>query len=704
MVRGRCHLFADSGRSSRRRARVLGVLLALCAGLMCYILSGEDRNANSAVQRFAREAHAHDRATLKLEFPDEYHATGVLSLPYGDIKEPFEVWYSGLHGMSRIDYYGGMDRTYQRGDLGKYGYACKIVPEFSERTGRTFKGCLHRRGNSNFQIKAQSIIPSPKFFKFKGHEDFRGNNCAKWEHSFNIYNKVNTYTLYTTPSRPYTPVRYEMMGYDTLLSSYYDHYILDYHNFSAWKYQYSVFEIPTDIKCFEFSHEKNVGAVGEINPMFEFMPHTAVQQSPQTLPTPTHTTSRIDPEITSEESLEYLLQELNKMPFVSSDDTSVESSNLLSTNQTSGVGMSPPNKNNSKTSKMNDWLQFRPQTSPRTTRPRTRSTTSSQALLDGTSYQSALRHYEDIVSHLFNTFKASYRKRYPSAHEHERRKDIYRHNMRFIKSRNRQHLGYSLKPNHMADMTDAEVNRMKGLLHEEPPLIGDSPFSIPDKDRGVPLPPHVDWRKAGAVNSVKSQGICGSCYAFAVAGALEGAHFIKTGLKLDLSEQQIVDCTWGFGNRGCKGGYPYRAMQWILKHGGLATEESYGRYLAQEGYCHFKNTSIGARLDKYMSIRKGNTSQLKLAVAFYGPVSILVNTQPKTFKFYGSGIYYDTQCTHALDHAALAVGYGEEKGVSYWIVKNSWSAMWGEEGYIKIAMKDDNCGVAQKAVVVDVKT
>ncbi|EDO44165.1 predicted protein, partial [Nematostella vectensis] len=513
-----------------------------------------------------------------------YHATGVLSLPYGDIKEPFEVWYSGLHGMSRIDYYGGMDRTYQRGDLGKYGYACKIVPEFSERTGRTFKGCLHRRGNSNFQIKAQSIIPSPKFFKFKGHEDFRGKNCAKWEHSFNIYNKVNTYTLYTTPSRPYTPVRYEMMGYDTLLSSYYDHYILDYHNFSAWKYQYSVFEIPTDIKCFEFSHEKNVGAVGEINPMFEFMPHTAVQH------------------------------------------------------------------------------------------------------------------------HLFNAFKASYRKRYPSAHEHEKRKDIYRHNMRFIKSRNRQHLGYSLKPNHMADMTDAEVNRMKGLLHEEPPLIGDSPFSIPDKDRGVPLPPHVDWRKAGAVNSVKSQGICGSCYAFAVAGALEGAHFIKTGLKLDLSEQQIVDCTWGFGNRGCKGGYPYRAMQWILKHGGLATEESYGRYLAQEGYCHFKNTSIGARLDKYMSIRQGNTSQLKLAVAFYGPVSILVNTQPKTFKFYGSGIYYDTQCTHALDHAALAVGYGEEKGVSYWIVKNSWSAMWGEEGYIKIAMKDDNCGVAQKAVVVDVKT
>ena len=55
----------------------------------------------------------------------------------------------------------------------------------------------------------------------------------------------------------------------------------------------------------------------------------------------------------------------------------------------------------------------------------------------------------------------------------------------------------------------------------------------------------------------------------------------QTGELVNLSEQQIIDCTWGFGNRGCKGGYPYRALKWIIKHGGLATEESYGRYLAQ---------------------------------------------------------------------------------------------------------------------------
>lgn len=42
-----------------------------------------------------------------LQFPDDYHTKGVLSLPYGDIVEPFEAWYSKTKKMSRIDYYSG---------------------------------------------------------------------------------------------------------------------------------------------------------------------------------------------------------------------------------------------------------------------------------------------------------------------------------------------------------------------------------------------------------------------------------------------------------------------------------------------------------------------------------------------------------------------------------------------------------------------
>lgn len=59
----------------------------------------------------------------------------------------------------------GMDRTFQREDLGRHGFACKIVPEYSEAKQKTFTGCMHRRGTKKFPIKAQSIIPAPTYFK-----------------------------------------------------------------------------------------------------------------------------------------------------------------------------------------------------------------------------------------------------------------------------------------------------------------------------------------------------------------------------------------------------------------------------------------------------------------------------------------------------------------------------------------------------------
>jgi len=61
-----------------------------------------------------------------------------------------------------------------------------------------------------------------------------------------------------------------------------------------------------------------------------------------------------------------------------------------------------------------------------------------------------------------------------------------------------------------------------------------------------------------------------------------------------------------------------------------------------------------------------------------------------------------SKCGTNLDHAVTAVGWGSENGQEYWIVKNSWATVWGEEGYIRIAITSTDgpgiCGVQDTVV------
>lgn len=83
---------------------------------------------------------------------------------------------------------------------------------------------------------------------------------------------------------------------------------------------------------------------------------------------------------------------------------------------------------------------------------------------------------------------------------------------------------------------------------------------------------------------------------------------------------------------------------------------------------------------------------MKAAIAKQ-PVAVTVDAGAYPFMHYIWGIINDSTCGKNLDHAVTAVGYGVEDGQEYYIVKNSWGADWGEEGYVRIASNGDGAGM-----------
>ncbi|XP_062521369.1 cysteine proteinase 7-like [Corticium candelabrum] len=234
------------------------------------------------------------------------------------------------------------------------------------------------------------------------------------------------------------------------------------------------------------------------------------------------------------------------------------------------------------------------------------------------------------------------------------------------------------------------------------------PFTI-TKEMVQDLPASLNWRLMGAVTPVKDQGICGSCWSFGTAESIEGALFLyhNRTMLVELSQQNLMDCTWGYGNIGCDGGEEWRAYEWIMANGGIATAASYGPYLMADGKCHFEvGTVIGAEISSYVNVTSGNSTALKAALVHYGPVAVNIDASHETFSFYSSGVYFDPNCKNGyadLDHAVLAVGYGTLYGEDYWLIKNSWSNHWGDSGYVLMSMKDNNCGVTTNPTYVNIK-
>eukprot|EP00397_Hematodinium_sp_SG-2012_P015981 GEMP01016289.1.p1 GENE.GEMP01016289.1~~GEMP01016289.1.p1 ORF type:complete len:339 (+),score=69.27 GEMP01016289.1:106-1122(+) len=295
---------------------------------------------------------------------------------------------------------------------------------------------------------------------------------------------------------------------------------------------------------------------------------------------------------------------------------------------------------------------------------------------------------------LFADFMETHEKKYGEK-EQDERFNIFLGNLKFIEEENAKGHTYTLGITKFADLTADEFGRLY-LSGLKPSLEG---INILQKDKysGAKLADSVDWSEKGAVTPIKDQGQCGSCWAFSSTGALEGAFQIATGKLVSMSEQQFVDCAKSrYGNFGCGGGMYNNVFNYLRNHT-QCTEEAYP-YQAVAAECTYEtcdqpgNSAFGAGVvTGYNEVDEEEEALMEALQK--QPVSVAIEADQAVFQLYHDGVLTDEGCGHDLDHAVLAVGYGELNSVKYWKVKNSWGPSWGKEGYILIGRGMDECGI-----------
>ncbi len=191
----------------------------------------------------------------------------------------------------------------------------------------------------------------------------------------------------------------------------------------------------------------------------------------------------------------------------------------------------------------------------------------------------------------------------------------------------------------------------------------------------------------GIASSVKNQGSCGSCWAFAAVGLMESMILKKDGIEVDLSEQQLVSCNpWGWG---CNGGLWPNDM--LVDPGAML--ESCFPYTATDAPCN-DSCPTPYKIDGWAFVTADNevppVEEIKQAIYTYGAVQAGVYVD-RWFQAYTGGVL--DRCKRRVNytnHAIILCGWDDAKGA--WLLKNSWGTGWGEDGYMWISYGCDAVG------------
>lgn len=203
---------------------------------------------------------------------------------------------------------------------------------------------------------------------------------------------------------------------------------------------------------------------------------------------------------------------------------------------------------------------------------------------------------------------------------------------------------------------------------------------------------------------------CGACWVHGSLSMIQDRLKIKKnalGIDVMLGRQTLLNCASqeGYGN-GCDGGDTWDVFRYMTEFG--LPDEGCMPYNATDHtkFPGYKHCPPEAQCLNCMPVNEVDTcwpikSPVKYYLTSWGQVDKGVDAMmseiyhrgpitcgmacPEDFTWnYKGGIYRDTSGDTELDHDVEVVGWGEEDGLKYWLVRNSWGAYWGELGFFRV--------------------
>jgi len=343
-------------------------------------------------------------------------------------------------------------------------------------------------------------------------------------------------------------------------------------------------------------------------------------------------------------------------------------------------------------------------------------------LANGISLQSSALGNLDPASaeHFVHFIKEHGRTYQEGSEEYDMRFALFQENIASVRSQNgRSDRRWSAAVNELSDRSPDELQRLRGYRHGAKPDGGGSAGAlglVSTSTRTIDIgkiPKDLNYKNLKAMQDVKDQGGCGSCWAVSSATVLR-AHAELYQEDRTFSTQQIVSCTPNpkkcGGSGGCGGATAELAMDYIAKAGAV-TEETLA-YQAANGECPstlkapkqnlrsvlknavaFPEVSIvgggGASFGMigWKKLPENKAEPLMLALYEHGPVVVSVAASTP-WNIYSSGIMDSCEKEIVINHAVALVGFGEDNGLKYWTIQNSWGSSWGEAGFARLPRLD----------------